>query len=138
MKIVEETQNRFPDLACVSWDKGAHSQQNQLDLKELLDLIVLPIKAASQKLNGREKALRDSSSCAANTLRWNPPSSHSMCMDWINARIMESLVSNVMSPWLWSRKTSSCWGLSYVNWKNNGSIVKEDHTKKRPDTKINS
>ena len=44
VKIVVETKKRFPDLAVVSWDKGAHSQQNQCDLKELLDLVVLPKK----------------------------------------------------------------------------------------------
>ena len=42
VKIVVETKKRFTDLAVVSWDKGAHSQQNQCDLKELLDLVVLP------------------------------------------------------------------------------------------------
>ena len=32
-------------VAFVSWDKGAHSQQNQLELKEMLDLVVLPQKS---------------------------------------------------------------------------------------------
>jgi len=44
VKIVEETKKRFLDLAVVSWDKGAHSQQNQRDFKELLDLVLLPKK----------------------------------------------------------------------------------------------
>ena len=44
VKIVNQTKKRFPDLAVVSWDKGAHSPQNQRDLKELLDLVVLPKK----------------------------------------------------------------------------------------------
>ena len=44
VKIVNQTKKRFPDLAIVSWDKGAHSPQNQRDLKELLDLVVLPKK----------------------------------------------------------------------------------------------
>ena len=44
MEIVEETKNRFPELAVVSWDKSAHSPQNQRELKALPDLVVLPKK----------------------------------------------------------------------------------------------
>ncbi len=45
VEIVEETKKRFPELAVVSWDKGAHSPQNQRELKELPDLVVLPKKS---------------------------------------------------------------------------------------------
>ena len=44
VEIVEETKKRFPELAVVSWDKGAHSPQNQRELKALPDLVVLPKK----------------------------------------------------------------------------------------------
>ena len=37
VEIVEETKKRFPELAVVSWDKGAHSPQNQRELKALPD-----------------------------------------------------------------------------------------------------
>ena len=33
VEIVEESKKRFPELADVSWDKGAHSPQNQRELK---------------------------------------------------------------------------------------------------------
>jgi len=64
VEIVEETKKRFPELAVVSWDKGAHSPQNQRELKALLDLVVLPkkgklSKADRQRENSREfKLLR--------------------------------------------------------------------------------
>ena len=49
VEIVEETKKRFPELAVVSWDKGAHSPQNQRELKALLDLVVLPKKGKLSK-----------------------------------------------------------------------------------------
>ena len=33
VEIVVESKKRFPELAVVSWDKGAHSPQNQRELK---------------------------------------------------------------------------------------------------------
>ena len=64
MEIVEETKKRFPELAVVSWDKGAHSPQNQRELKALPDLVALPKKgrlghADRQREDSREfKLLR--------------------------------------------------------------------------------
>ena len=49
VEIVAETKKRFPELAVVSWDKGAHSPQNQRELKALLDLVVLPKKGKLSK-----------------------------------------------------------------------------------------
>ncbi len=44
VEMVTETQKRFPTLACVSFDKGYHSQSNQKELKEHLERVVLPKK----------------------------------------------------------------------------------------------
>ncbi len=44
VEMVTETQKRFPTLACVSFDKGYHSQNNQKELKEHLERVVLPKK----------------------------------------------------------------------------------------------
>lgn len=44
VEMVTETQQRFPDLNVCSFDKGFHSPQNQLDLKEVLERVVLPKK----------------------------------------------------------------------------------------------
>jgi len=58
VEIVEETKKRFPELAVVSWDKGAHSPQNQRELKALLDLVVLPKKGKLSKADRqRENSL---------------------------------------------------------------------------------
>ena len=58
VEIVEDTKKRFPELAAVSWDKGAHSPQNQRELKALLDLVVLPKKGKLSKADRqRENSL---------------------------------------------------------------------------------
>ncbi len=57
VEIVEETKKRFPDLAVVSWDKGAYSPQNQRELKALPDLVVLPKKG---KLSQADRQREDS------------------------------------------------------------------------------
>jgi hypothetical protein len=44
VSIVKQTQSRFPVLKTMSMDKGFHSPNNQTELKELLDLVVLPKK----------------------------------------------------------------------------------------------
>ena len=44
VEMVIETQKRFPNLACVSFDKGYHSKNNQKELKEHLERVVLPKK----------------------------------------------------------------------------------------------
>ena len=44
VSIVKQTQTRFPSLKAVSMDKGFHSPNNQIQLKELLEYIVLPKK----------------------------------------------------------------------------------------------
>jgi hypothetical protein len=42
--MVKETQERFPNLKSCSFDKGFHSPSNQENLRNLLDLSVLPKK----------------------------------------------------------------------------------------------
>jgi len=42
--IVKESQSRFPTLNTISMDKGFHSPNNQIQLKERLDLVILPKK----------------------------------------------------------------------------------------------
>ena len=44
VSIVKESQSRFPALNTISMDKGFHSPNNQTQLKERLDLVVLPKK----------------------------------------------------------------------------------------------
>ena len=44
IEMVTETQARFPDLSCVSFDKGYHSKSNQKALKEHLEQVILPKK----------------------------------------------------------------------------------------------
>ena len=44
IEMVTETQKHFPHLACVSFDKGYHSQENQKGLKEHLEQVILPKK----------------------------------------------------------------------------------------------
>ena len=59
VEIVEETKKRFPGLAVVSWDKGAHSPQNQRELKELPDLVVLPKKGRLSQADRQREDSRE-------------------------------------------------------------------------------
>ncbi len=59
VEIVEETKKRFPELAVVSWDKGAHSPQNQRKLKALPDLVVLPEKGKLSKADRQREDSRE-------------------------------------------------------------------------------
>lgn len=49
IRMVEETQARFPKLNGCSFDKGFHSPENQIELKSLLDNPVLPKKGKRNK-----------------------------------------------------------------------------------------
>jgi transposase, IS5 family len=42
--MIQETKLRFPNLSLCSFDKGFHSPQNQIDLKEELTTVILPKK----------------------------------------------------------------------------------------------
>ena len=59
VEIVAESKKRFPELAVVSWDKGAHSPQNQRELKALLDLVVLPKKGKLSKADRQREDSRE-------------------------------------------------------------------------------
>ncbi len=59
VEIVEETKKRFPELAVVSWDKGAHSPQNQRELKALPDLVVLPKKGRLSQADRQREDSRE-------------------------------------------------------------------------------
>lgn len=57
VSMVSEAKMRFPDLNACSFDKGFHSPDNQLALKEHLDLVVLPRKGKlSQQAQAVEQA----------------------------------------------------------------------------------
>ncbi len=47
--FVRETQARFSKLLIVSMDKGFHSPDNQIELKKLLDQVILPKKGRLSK-----------------------------------------------------------------------------------------
>ena len=49
--IIRETKDRFPSLSSCSFDKGFHSPHNQLELKALLDHVVLPRKGKLSAIN---------------------------------------------------------------------------------------
>jgi hypothetical protein len=53
VSIVNEAQARFPSLKAASMDKGFHSPSNQTQLKEMLELVVLPKKG---RLSEADKA----------------------------------------------------------------------------------
>ena len=44
VEMVNATKKRFPNLAASSFDKGFHTKENQIALKDLLELPVLPRK----------------------------------------------------------------------------------------------
>ena len=53
--ITQQTKQKFPQLASMSFDKGFHSQKNQSELKEHVTLVVLPKKGRlSQEDKARE------------------------------------------------------------------------------------
>jgi hypothetical protein len=54
VSMIKETQTRFPSLRTCSFDKGFHSPTNQEELRELLDLSVLPKKG---RLSQRDKEI---------------------------------------------------------------------------------
>lgn len=49
VSIVKDSQSRFPALNTISMDKGFHSPNNQIQLKERLDLVILPKKVGCPK-----------------------------------------------------------------------------------------
>jgi hypothetical protein len=51
--IVEETKQRFNNLHSVSMDKGFHSKDNQVKLKEIVNVVVMPRKG---RLNAVDRA----------------------------------------------------------------------------------
>jgi len=51
--IVEETKQRFDNLHSVSMDKGFHSKDNQVKLKEIVNVVVIPRKG---RLNAVDRA----------------------------------------------------------------------------------
>ena len=47
--MVQETQQRFPQLSSCSFDRGFHSPDNQRQLADLLDTVILPKKGRLSK-----------------------------------------------------------------------------------------
>jgi transposase, IS5 family len=57
VEMVFEAKNRFPYLNSCSFDKGFHSKENQIILKEVLDRVVLPRKGRlNQEAQAEESA----------------------------------------------------------------------------------
>jgi len=57
LDMVQQAQTHFPDLKSCSFDKGFHSPQNQVDLKETLGFVTLPKKG---RCNQEERAHQQS------------------------------------------------------------------------------
>lgn len=53
VSIIRETKSRFHNLGSISFDKGFYSKNNQIDLKEMVDVVVVPKKG---KLSEKERA----------------------------------------------------------------------------------
>lgn len=49
LRMITETQKKYPQLTACSFDKGFHSPDNQWELAELLDRVVLPKKGRCNK-----------------------------------------------------------------------------------------
>lgn len=49
LEMVAQARKRFANLSACSFDKGFHSCTNQIELKEMLDLVVLPRKGKLSK-----------------------------------------------------------------------------------------
>jgi hypothetical protein len=57
VSMVMETKKRFPKMNACSFDKGFHSQTNQIELKEQLELVALPRKGKlSQQVQAAEQS----------------------------------------------------------------------------------
>jgi len=61
LEMVVQAKRRFPNLNACSFDKGFHSTENQIALKEQLDLVALPRKG---KLSEQAQALEQSDAFA--------------------------------------------------------------------------
>jgi IS5 family transposase len=55
VEMVTQAQQRFPNLNACSFDKGFHSKENQIALKEHLELVVLPRKGKLSKAAHEEE-----------------------------------------------------------------------------------
>jgi len=55
--MVQETKDRFPNLAGCSFDKGSYSPENKKHLSEILDYVILPKKG---RLSEKDKELERS------------------------------------------------------------------------------
>jgi hypothetical protein len=55
--LVEKAKKKFPALNLCSFDKGFHSPSNQIELRQLLDKVVLPKKG---KLSNKDKEVEHS------------------------------------------------------------------------------
>ncbi len=85
--MVDETQQRFPQLRAISMDKGFHSPTNQAALKERLECVVLPRKGRRSQADKARESEPEFSQLRRRTWRWSRPSTPSNSMDWTNVRI---------------------------------------------------
>ncbi len=49
VSMVQETQQKFPELNTCSFDKGFHSKENQSALADILEVVALPRKGRLSK-----------------------------------------------------------------------------------------
>lgn len=59
VEMVTQAKRRFPKLSVCSFDKGFHSKDNQIALKEQLELVVLPRKGRLSKQAQQEEQAAD-------------------------------------------------------------------------------
>lgn len=57
VRMVQETQNRFPEFRICSFDKGFYTPENRNELRSLLDFVVLPQKG---RLSEQEREIESS------------------------------------------------------------------------------
>jgi hypothetical protein len=49
VELIKQTQKLFPEFSACSFDKGFHSPTNQIELKEILETVILPKKGKRNK-----------------------------------------------------------------------------------------
>jgi hypothetical protein len=59
VEIIRQTQNLFPDFMACSFDKGFHSPSNQIELKTLLDDVIMPKKGRCNQQESEHESSKE-------------------------------------------------------------------------------
>ncbi len=59
VEITKQTQKLYPEFKACSFDKGFHSPANQIELKELLDDVILPKKGRCNQQEAQHESSQD-------------------------------------------------------------------------------